>query len=115
MRPWPAGRSMDCCACEPGATFAFCHELQVQHCTTATSGMHMPEVRRPKDGVRAVKDPAAAAGALRVIRGMHDRDAGQQAAQDERQQHAMAPRACIPNVYNVPTWLSLRCSGHQDI
>ena len=58
----------------------------------------MPEVCRPEDGVQVVKDPAAAAGAFRVVDGFHHRDAGQQAAQDERQQHTVAPRAWIAEI-----------------
>ena len=75
---------------------------------TATSAESVPEVRRAEDGVRAVEDPAAAAGALGVIHGARDRYAGQQAAQDERQQHAVAPRASVAQVHDVSPWLSLR-------
>ena len=75
------------------------------------SAQSMPEVRRAEDGFRAVEDPAAAAGALRVVGGVDDRDPGQQAAEDERQQHAVAPRARVAQVHHVPPRLSLHTAG----
>ncbi len=74
-----------------------------------------PEVCRPEDGVWAVEDPAAPAGALWVVGGVDDHHAGQQAAQDERQQYAVAPRARVAQIHHVPPGLSLgKQAGRQS-